>query len=359
MAELVSLKSFSLYSSTSQLNLVAEASVVDPVPSDLTFTSPPLEFTASLPTSSAPIDIARVTAAPFSLTHPNITLQLEGSVLPIKSSSLPTLSSFLMRYLSGKSNPILISSTFLPGLIAQADFPGPNPRPQILQNVTIRDMKLKPTGPGGQFLASGIVFARIVLPKGMNLELNVSKVLPDVLIFDGEVPSNASALKPPKNPLPDPLPERAFGHIRPDDWLNATSTRDEGGEEDGSVFAVSAKVVDVPLEVLPGRQKEFSNFVSKVGPFSSRFTIQTVDENPQVIFSSDGALAGIQGTAAVRVAVEGLPLGDGKPGSGNHLTLAGLPFQGSVRINKKSLLVDQVNNLRHILERLPFFEQPK
>jgi hypothetical protein len=39
----------------------------------------------------------------------------------------------------------------------------------------------------------------------------------------------------------------------------------EGKEkETGAVYAVTAKVVDVPLEVLLGRQKEFSNFVSKV-----------------------------------------------------------------------------------------------
>ncbi|KAF5310323.1 hypothetical protein D9611_012056 [Ephemerocybe angulata] len=335
VAELISLKSFSLYSARSQLNLIAEASVIDPVPSGLNFTSPPLQFTASLPTTShSTIDIASVIAAPFSLTHPNITIQLEGSVLPIESAALPTLSSFLMRYLSGKSNPIVISSKLLPGLAIQADFPAPNPRPHILQNVTIHDMKLKPKGSNGQFFASGTVFARIVLPKGMDVTLDVSKVLPDVLIFDGEVPVNFSWTPPapPEPPLPDPLPERAFGHIRPEDWLNATSVRDPSGVDEGSAYAVTAKVVDVPLEVLPGRQKEFSNFVSKV------------------IFNSDGAVAGLQGVAAVSVSVEGLPV-DGRE---SELSLQGLPFRGSVKINKKSLLKDQVKQWRHILDSLPF-----
>jgi hypothetical protein len=40
--------------------------------------------------------------------------------------------------------------------------------------------------------------------------------------------------------------------------------KERKGKETGAVYAVTAKVVDVPLEVLPGRQKEFSNFVSKV-----------------------------------------------------------------------------------------------
>jgi hypothetical protein len=156
-------------------------------------------------------------------------------------------------------------------------------------------MKLKPTGAGGKggFLASGIVEGRIVLPKGMEIGLDVSRILPDVLIFDGEVPSvedgdsdsdeevdvdvdldsatssswwnrrsnerwkwwrkheherNSDDSKddydytlpnlpwspskhkkthspPPRDPLPDPLPEHAFGHIRPEEWLNAKSVR--------------------------------------------------------------------------------------------------------------------------------------
>ncbi|RXW12791.1 hypothetical protein EST38_g13063, partial [Candolleomyces aberdarensis] len=343
------------------------------------------------------------------------------SVLPISPSSFKTLSAFLKRYLSGLPNPILISLTppsFFPvsGLTVPAEFPAPNPRPHLLQNVTIRDMKLKPMGPNGQFVASGVVEGRLVLPRGMDVGLNVSRILPDVLVFDGEVPGdgdgdsdsdtdNATATRsgsrirrgweyeeeegygfpwtgskgrtppPPRDPLPDPLPDRAFGHIRPEEWLNAKSVRvdldedDDDGEgeemrerkgkrkgkrkegkekETGAVYAVTAKVVDVPLEVLPGRQKEFSNFVSKV------------------IFNSDGALAGIQGTAAVGLTVEGLPLfspppdshlGSGEQASSNYLVLAGLPFQGSVRINKKSLFKGEMKGLGRILEEFPFIQR--
>ena len=112
-----------------------------------------------------------------------------------------------------------------------------------------------------------------MLPKGISVGMTVYKVLPEVIIFDGEVPpsviinsrnSDDTDDIPPKMPLPDPLPERAFGHIRPKDWLPSVSEPIELQEEEGSAYAISAKVVDVPLEVLPGRQKEFTNFVTKV-----------------------------------------------------------------------------------------------
>ena len=132
-------------------------------------------------------------------------------------------------------------------------------------------MKIKPTG--SVFLASGIVHAQAVLPKEIDVGLDVFRVFPDVLIFDGEVPSNRqldiSTGPPPETPLPDPLPENAFGHIRPDDWLPSESEPIES--EDGRVYSVSARVVDVPLEVLPGRQKEFSSFVRKVPSASFQF----------------------------------------------------------------------------------------
>jgi hypothetical protein len=174
------------------------------------------------------------------------------------------------RYLSGGDNAIILSTPLFPELRIEAEFPAPNPRPQILRNVTIKDMKLKPSGT--TFLASGVVQAHVVLPKGITIGLTVFKILPDVIIFDGEVPhsiviqgnlDDAVDLLP-EMPLPDPLPERAFGHIRPKDWLPSVSEPVEVQEGEGSAYVISAKVVDVPLEVLPGRQKQFSNFVGKV-----------------------------------------------------------------------------------------------
>ena len=130
-------------------------------------------------------------------------------------------------------------------------------------------MKIK-TNSDGDMLASGTVYARVVLPPGFNVALNVSRVLPDVLVFDGEVPEEGgnrapdSRGIPPAPPLPDPLPERAFGHIRPDNWVPSSSVPVASDAGDGSAVEVFAKIVDVPLEVLPGRDREFRNFVGKV-----------------------------------------------------------------------------------------------
>lgn len=54
----------------------------------------------------------------------------------------------------------------------------------------------------------------------------------------------------------------------------------------------------------------------------------------QVIFGTNGAVAGILGNAAVSVDVQGLPNGSGDAG---ELQLSGLPFQGSVVVGKKHI----------------------
>ena len=83
-----------------------------------------------------------------------------------------------------------------------------------------------------------------------------------------------------------------------------------------NTVAVEARIEDVPLEVLPGREREFSDFMAKV------------------IFGSQGALAGVQGVAAVAVRVEGLPFASRRD---PEVELTGLPFQGSVRIGKEKV----------------------
>ncbi|KAK7680299.1 hypothetical protein QCA50_016539 [Cerrena zonata] len=326
-SELVSLRWFLIRSTPDKLVINATASVFNPLPENIAAAIPTLPFTILLPANdSSPIPIANVSTSPFSLSHPNVTLSIAGHVLPLDKSSSPYLSSFLSSYLSAEDAPILISSPLIHGIVVPSLFPAPRPPPQVLRNVTIKDMKIKPTN-GGNMAASGTVFARVVLPRGINVGLDVNKVFPDVLIFDGPVsgedddPEDKALRRkvnvlgaPPERPLPDPLPERAFAHIRPDDWLPSISTPVETEGDEGSTVEVTAKIVDVPLQVLPGRDKEFRNFVGKV------------------IFGSNGALAGVQGVAAVAVHVRGLPI---KNGSGGEMELEGLPFQGSVRIGKK------------------------
>lgn len=86
-------------------------------------------------------------------------------------------------------------------------------------------------------------------------------------------------------PLPSPLPDRAFARIRPTDWVVATTMEpcdgdahrvtvtggkkkddpcQDLGEDVGWSAVVTAVVEKVPLQVLPGRDKQFRSFMSKV-----------------------------------------------------------------------------------------------
>ncbi|KAF8635581.1 hypothetical protein AX15_000231 [Amanita polypyramis BW_CC] len=321
IGDLVTLQEFHVTSQNDTMSLIAQATFVNPAPPVLQATVPSLPFNVSIlpPNGSLPLQVpvTSVSTMPFGLAHPNVTLHVKGTILPIQSSSSGVLSTFLSGYLSGKSNYIAISSSLLPDMPILTQFPAPNPRPQLLQNVTIRDMKLKPKGSG--FVANGIVFVRLVLPKGIDIGLDVHQAFPDVLVFDGEV--TESAKSPPDASLPNPLPENAFGHIRPEDWLPALCLREKAREGDGATYSISAVIRDVPVQVLPGREQQFSNFVGKV------------------IFGSGGAVAGLLGSASVILNVEGLPMN--RPGQNHDFELDGLPFRGSVRIGKKSMLLEQ------------------
>jgi hypothetical protein len=271
---------------------------------------------------------------------------LHGKVLPIPHSATPALSSLISDYLSGVDHPIAITTPFefFADYVVHTTFPAPHPRPEVLHNVTIESMKVHPSGT--TILASGIVHARLALPEGMDIAISPSRVLPDTLIFDGQPdsttifppaqlllnthrddPDDGDDDVPPPAPLPNPLPPHAFARVRPSGWLAAltapTAPRRDWGEHGSTTLRVSARFADVPLEVLPGREREFRNFVAKV-----------------IWGAGDGAVAGVQGVAAVSVRVEGLPIdphdgGGGDGGHGGAMVLTGLPFQGSVRIGKK------------------------
>ncbi|EJF58295.1 hypothetical protein DICSQDRAFT_110426 [Dichomitus squalens LYAD-421 SS1] len=329
-SDLVHLQSFNIASRHGTIELSANATALNPVPLDVEFEAPALPFLIHLPqpeSNLSSVAVASVHSHPFQFTHPNISLTISGAVVPLPRDSSSALSAFVSKYISGRDADIEISTPLYPGLTINTTFPAPHPRPQILRNVSISDMRIKPVG--ATMFASGVVHALVVLPKGIDVGVNASRLFPDVLVFDGEVPTSdepgpdetaplTSALghpsPPPTRPLPEPLPPRAFAHIVPDDWIPAECREVEAPPDSGSTVAVSAQLVDVPLEVLPGREREFSDFMAKV------------------IFGSQGALAGVQGVAAVAVRVEGLPFANGQD---PEMELAGLPFQGSVRIGKK------------------------
>ena len=380
ISDLVHLAHFSLSSSHDHsLVIDAEATIVNPVPPIISFTSPPLPFVVSVPpqldtTEESSIPLASVTAEPFALTHPNITLFLHGNVLPLAPSAAPALSSLISDYLSGIDHPISITSPFglLSSYTAHTKFPAPHPRPEVLRNVTFEDMKIRASGT--TILASGTVHARIALPEGMDVTVLINRLHPDTLIYDGPLsitasPSPASLTVtratsitaqditkhhpavagadgdedhdvPPAPPLPSPLPPRAFARVRPTTWLPTmsapTSPRRDWNERGNTTLSITAWFSDVPFEVLPGRDREFRNFVAKV-----------------IFGPGDGAVAGIDGVAAVGVRVDGLSIGqepaddgDGivpggrrqaedEDGSGAGMVLKGLPFQGSVKVGRK------------------------
>ena len=278
-SQLVALKTFRIFSDLDQLRVNASATFLTPFPSSINLTVPSLPFVISVPHHqndtlvNHTTPIVHVETAPLTLTHPNTTVRVHGHVAALPRDSFPSLSSFVNSYLNGESPRIFLSTPLLHDIAVDTVFPAPDPQPQVLRNVTIKDMKVRPVT-SGMMLASGTVFANIVLPKGMDMTLQVDAVYPQLLIYDGPVPGNESVEMeglgedddglPDPMPLPDPLPANAFAHIQPGQWLESTSIPLGRQDGEGSVFAVSAKIVDIPFEVLPGRQREFSNFVGKV-----------------------------------------------------------------------------------------------
>jgi len=215
-------------------------------------------------------------------------------------------------------------------------------------------MRLNPSKTGDTLVASGTIYATFGLPLGMEdltPLIDVRKIWPDTLIFNGEVPQETPGnstvgriMTPGDNPLPDPLPERAFARIVPEYWIPAhvilpENTDDILAWDDADSYmytekekkivtrVVTAEMIDAPLDVLPGRDDEFQAFVRK-------------------LLSSHGAgvLAGVKGSTAIGLRVQGLtlPPPEYSPpedrGNGNDqqdIELEGLTFQGKVVVGRK------------------------
>lgn len=228
----------------------------------------------------------------------------------------PALSTFLRNFLHGFDNLVNVQGLpYLPWnqtndslvppvwlldglktISANLSFPGPKPKPKLIRSVTIEGMKISEAG--GKMRASGLVVAEIELPRQMTkIEVQVEGVLPDILVFDG--PAGDIGDIDPGEP---PYPAKAFGRIHPEDYLPASS---EHSEEEG-ILIVRAPIHDVPIDILPGRDKVMSDFVSKI------------------VFRG-GALAGIKGKAAVQVFIHGLQ---------SDVKVDDLPVTGQVVIGK-------------------------
>nr|CCA74516.1 hypothetical protein PIIN_08468 [Serendipita indica DSM 11827] len=394
LAKLLQLVSYSVIQDDGQLSLYALATIPNPLDSiKLSFPDIPYEVSLLSPPLD-PLPISSGTVSP-KLTSPNISLPITGRVIPLSSpDSSFILSEFIGDFLSGIPPPIAIRCPLLPNLTIETTFPPPDPPPRVLRDVTIKQMSVS-VAPGGGMLASGTIWAKMVLPPGFHLTINVTHVWPDVLVFDGPIelppedddedhggfpvhlphlplpdlptlptpkvpelpwhhrlptfPGHPSNPKDDPPPLPTPLPARAFARIRPTDWITATTLEpcegdltarslevdneewiaverptptlkecDPVDESGGWTATVTATVEKVPLQVLPGRDKEFRSFINKV------------------LWSRDGAVAGLRGVSGVRSKVAGLL--NGRQGEEEPtLELNNLPFEGNVLVGKRGL----------------------
>jgi hypothetical protein len=278
--------------------------------------------------------MAEVITAPLRLGGPadNINVHIEGVVVadftpPSQSDEDPAsdsaISVFLQNYLSGRDNPILVRGlstlpTFaqtshspphwllstLPSISIPLSFPGPSPKPKIIQTVTIESMRISESR--GKMLASGTVLAEISLPKGMEaVDVSINAVKPDIMVFDGPIDDDDDD----DDDGGEEYPPRAFGHIKPDEWLKATSERYQNPEHPGWI-TVRAPMEDIPIEILKGRDGVMRGFVSKI------------------VFKG-GAVAGIKGTADVQVQLRGVR---------GQVGLGGLPVKGEVWVGRQRKL---------------------
>jgi hypothetical protein len=266
--------------------------------------------------------MAEVLTEPF-MIHPShhINLTMSGRILANLSRESAAdhdspLSVFLQKYLHGLDNPIIVTGMSRIPLFANVSekppswllqglssltlpliFPGPRPPPRIIQSVTIEHMRISERA--GKMRASGTVVAEIELPPAMQtVQVDVMEVLPDVLVYDG--------LAGDEEADPNDPPPRAFGHICPEEFLDAITERSRDPEHPHRLI-VSAPLTDVPLEVLPGRDTIFREFVSKV------------------VFRG-GAQAGVKGIASVRVELVGV---------NGRVRLDNLPVKGEFWVGRQ------------------------
>lgn len=310
------------------MHIAALATIPNIVP-DLNTTVPfPLPFSIHLPDGQR---MADVVSSPLRLggSNPHIKVHISGVVVAdftspegesSTNSSDSAVSLFLQNYLNGRDNPITLRGlstlpyfaqsnpwpphwllSTLPSLSIPLAFPGPDPRPKIIQTVTIEHMRISEAG--GKMLASGTVTAEISLPKGMeSVDVAINFVKPDILVYDG----------PPDDDDGDgdgeeeEYPTHAFGHIRPDEWLKATSERYLNPDHPDWI-TVRAPMEDIPIEILKGRDGVMRGFVRKI------------------VFKG-GALAGIKGLADVQVQLKGVR---------GQVGLGGLPVRGEVWVGRQ------------------------
>ncbi|WWC85667.1 uncharacterized protein L201_000533 [Kwoniella dendrophila CBS 6074] len=339
LSELVTLQHYSFDTSQSSdaLKIQAVATVPNFAPNYNATLDFSLPFSIALPATDDSLEeskMAEVITEPVIIggVGKDIELRISGVItanlsersLSSKSVNVGSspLSLLLQNYLHGKDNPITVQGlssipkfvpkrsileppnwllNTLPSLSLSLNFPGPKPKPKIIESVTIDHMRISESQ--GKMKASGVVIAQIELPKDMqNVKIDVVEVLPDVLVFDGPSPEDDDFVGDDE----ENFPPKAFGHIRPLEYLNST-TSISGDPNYPNRLIVSAPLNQVDLNILPGRDSILSEFVSKI------------------VFKG-GALAGVKGIASVGVKIIGV---NGK------VRLDNLPVRGEFWVGRQ------------------------
>ncbi|KAJ1032416.1 hypothetical protein NDA16_000442 [Ustilago loliicola] len=223
---------------------------------------------------------------------------------------------------------------------------------ELIKNVTINDLKITPHPfEHDKLLCSGTVMGEMNMPGQLaSIDVKITHMWPDILVYDGLPPSmckghheadvtrsrftllngaldsvkrlafldgsepeatvakSDDSKKPepePAPPLPDPLPEKAFGRVRPYDFAPAETFVDPTDPK-GERKLLRAVLKDVPFNVLPGR-----------GPLFRSFTWKLV--------TGQGALVGIEGTSRAKIWNSGL----------GALQLKNLPVKGAFILGKR------------------------
>ncbi|KAG8911849.1 hypothetical protein FRC00_005727, partial [Tulasnella sp. 408] len=194
IGSMVTLSNYTLGSNpnTSKLEVSAVVDVVNPLPHSIHGAiQSPFEFTISLlaeaqapapppsndTTPGIPLsaEVARVFTNPIHLTHPNVSLSMNGTILPIGKESLPLLSQFLSNYLTARPSPIEVSTNSPLSLSIRTNFPAPKEKPKLIRTVKLDNVRIYPNPETGEdLLAAGIIRAYLELPPGLeSLTLDV------------------------------------------------------------------------------------------------------------------------------------------------------------------------------------------
>lgn len=223
---------------------------------------------------------------------------------------------------------------------------------ELIKNVTIDDLKIAPHPfEKDKLLCSGTVMGEVNMPGQLSsIDVKITHLWPDILVYDGLPPSMRKSLAPaaanapvgrvnmlngaleslkrlgfldvdleelataddpkkpepePAPPLPDPLPEKAFGRVRPYDFA-AAETFVDPTDPKGERKLLRAVLKDVPFTVLPGRSSIFRSFTWK-------------------LVTGQGALVGIEGTSRAKIWNSGL----------GQLQLRNLPVKGAFMLGKR------------------------